>query len=198
MQYTDPERLHLASIAATYFGRPDTNNTQRPLTLIKNQHDSFLKSQFVRFEYESSIASYNHLATYTLATACIPMELRACKTSRVLINNEYILPQDMKNPEKVESDLIKNITLYHNLTETESIETARYLMPQGISTKYTISWSFLLLAKHFFPDRLWGEWIMAETKLLAQMMWDHLISQDKDLWESIKSTYKGDSHENSL
>lgn len=185
-QYTDPQRTELADIAAVYMQKKDNDNIKRPLRLIEMGHDSFLKSQFARFHYKTSLATYMHLATYTLQTGAPPFELRASQSLRASKPDDCMLPSDAKDAPLVMEAILQNAETYQRLIEKgEKPQTARYAAPQGLIVEYTISWSFLLLGKHFFVDRLWSPGAMPETKEIAQQMFDLVVDKDRDLWYAI-------------
>lgn len=190
VQYTDPGRTHLAEIAAIYLGKEDTDNLERPLRLIRKKEDSFLKSQIARFRYRTSLVTYGHLVTYTQAKGIIPLDLRAAKGFRASQATDLYAPSDAKNQNLVREKIQESLAAYQALLDAgEKPQVARYALPQGAMIEYTMGWSFLLLGKHFFPDRLWIPGAAPETKLVAEKMW-HLVSkQDPELWDTIWNTY---------
>lgn len=195
-QYTDPERLELAEIASVYLNKSDTDNVKRPLRLIRQRHDAFLKSQFCRFTYRTSVATYAHLATYSLAAGAPPPELRASQSLRASKADEVFVPADALNKEETTRVVVDAFDAYHELlSQGEKPQVARYAAPQGVMVSYTMTWSFLLLAKHFFPDRLWVPGAMLETHTVAKRMWEEVHKQDPELWDTIYEVYGLARHE---
>lgn len=190
VQYTDPGRKNLAEIAAIYLGKGDKDNLKRPLRLIRAKEDSFLKSQLARFRYRTSLATYGHLVTYTQAKGIIPLDLRAARGFRASKAQDVYIPADAKNPDLVRQKIHEALKAYQDLLDAgEKPQVARYALPQGAMIEFTMSWSFLLLAKHFFPDRLWLPGAAPETRLVAQKMWDLVFKEDPELWGTIWETY---------
>ena len=187
-QYSDPKREHLAEIAKIYLNKSD-DDPRRPLRLIEQGHTAFLKSQFVRFEYQTSAVAYSHLATYSLANGTPPLELRACQSLRATKGANVYIPDETRHPKIVTAVVEQNFDDYVELLEEEKPQVARYAAPQGTMVKYTLSWSFLLLAKHFFPERLWTPGALPETKEVAEEMWFLVAEQDRELWQVIYEQY---------
>lgn len=194
VRYTDPDRAYLAKAAAVYLGKTDTDNTRRPLTLLKKKHAlNIFRGETARFDFRTSKVIYDHMVTYTTAT------LRACGGLRANLATVYVPPVEDDDPRYVEignrhlkdyQDLVHGIDPEtQDPIKKKRLQSARTVAPTGVELHYTMEFNFSTLIEKFFPQRLWVPGAQPDTVELAQAMWDLVYAQDPELWDVVKELY---------
>lgn len=178
----------LAYVASVYMNKPDMFNFDRVLKIVGRKEDSILEFGHATFEYRTSLVVRDHLIRYRLASI-------AAAGLRYNEATAFVLPPEVEDPE--EQEVFRrlyesSLEAYRRLrSERVKREAARYLIPAGIEVRYVMQWNFRHLATTFFPQRLWGAGVQAETREVAEKMFRLLEERDPELWQTVRQVYGG-------
>lgn len=194
LRYSDPTREHLAKSAAVYLGKPDHDNTRRPLGIIKKDHSlAIFRGEHARFEFKTSKVVYDHLITYTTAN------MRACGGLRANEAQVFVPPVEDTDPiykEIGEQHLANYQSLVRGIDpqtddpiKKKRLQAARSVAPMSVELHYIFEFNLGTLIEAVFPQRLWIPGAQQDTKEVAQLMFDLVYEQDPELWDLIVDKY---------
>lgn len=188
-RYSDPERLNMAHSAAIYLHKPDTNNTKRPLRIIRDGHvPAILRGEMAEFVFHGvSKEVYDHLVTYST------MNMRVAGGFRANVAEGYTMPSDKtKLPSLVEHILKENYNNYLTLAHSETPQVARAAAPINVKMPpFKMQFNLLTLAQSVFPQRIWDKGAQGNTVKVVEGMYRLVYEQDPELWATIY-TYMGE------
>lgn len=194
LRYSDPDRKSLAKAASVYLGKKDEGNIRRPLNIIKKNHTlAIFRGEHARFEFRTSKVVYDHLITYTTA------DMRACGGLRANEATVFVPPVGDDDPIYAEIGN-RHLEDYRNLVhgidphtqdpiKKKKLESARSVAPTSVELHYIFQFNFTTLIESLFPQRIWTPGAQADTKLVAQKMFDLVYEQDPELWGLVKEYY---------
>lgn len=182
-RYSDPDRMSLAESAAIYLGKPDRDNTRRPLSIIKQGHvPEIFRGEHAKFEFvDVSKEVYDHLVTYTTR------DMRAAGGNRALTSDDFALPSDkVKNEEAVRMNIACSFTAYQELLELgETTQVARSAMPVAAKMNpFVYQFNFLTLMQSVFNQRIWQKGAQGNTVKVVKGMFALVHAQDAELWDT--------------
>ena len=187
VRYSDPLRLNLARNAAIYLGKEDKDNIRRPLNILRMGHTlEIFRGESVEFLFNGvSKEVYDHLTTYTTRN------MRVTCGNRAKLSNGWVMPSDkMKLPSFVGTVIQEVHKWYHELANTESPQVARSAMPCGATmNEFVIQFNFATLMQAVFPQRIWTHGAQGNTRIVVQRMYELLLEEDKELWETVEECY---------
>lgn len=187
-RYSDPERLNAARNAAIYLGKPDRDNTRRPLSIVRQGHvPEVFRGEFAEFEFiDVSKEVYDHLVTYTTRN------MRVAGGNRALTSDDFTMPSDkMKDNDAVYWRVQGSMDNYRDLLEAgETPQVARSAMP--ISAKlnpFVFQFNLLTLAQAVFKQRIWEKGAQGNTVKVVKGMFDLVHDVDPELWDTFNEWY---------
>lgn len=181
-RYSDPDRTNLARNAAIYLGKPDRDNTRRPLSIIKQGHvPEIFRGETVEFEFiDVSKEVYDHLVTYTTRN------MRAAGGNRALTSDSYTLPSDkVKSVDDVKAAVRESMSCYqHLLSIGETPQVARSAMPVAAKMNpFVYQFNFLTLMQSVFNQRIFQKGAQGNTVKVVKGMWALVRAVDPALWD---------------
>lgn len=187
VRYSDPLRLNLARNAAIYLGKEDKDNIRRPLNILRMGHTlEIFRGESVEFLFNGvSKEVYDHLTTYTTRN------MRVTCGNRAKLSNGWVMPSDkMKLPSFVGTMVQEIHKLYLEVGRNESPQVARSAMPCGATmNEFVIQFNFATLIQAVFPQRIWTHGAQGNTRIVVQRMYELLLEEDKELWETVEECY---------
>lgn len=187
VQYTDPDRKVMAEVCRIYMGMKDLD-TQRPLRLLMQEHDSFLESLDIQVSVISSVACRDQAFRNKLARAMASRGFRANVASQI------VPPHEIWNDE-AKMEVFKLMAEHHLETIDDLLhigfkpQEARALLGLGAVCEWTYRVNARLLAHSIFRDRLWVSGYQHEIGIMAKRMWELIREHDKELWDTIEWIY---------
>jgi hypothetical protein len=198
VRYSDPDRKSLAHAAAVYLGKPDTDNTRRPLTMIKKRDAlTIFRGESARFEFRTSKVVFDHLVRYST------LNMVACGGLRANLATEFVVPPEILGTPM--EDLVRGIgndslEIYRALaggidpetqepTEKLRLQAARSVAPMSVKLHYVMEFNFGTLIEAVFPQRIWTPGAQLDTRLVVEEMYSHVFGQDPELWGLIYDYY---------
>ncbi len=183
-RYSDPERLNAARNAAIYLGKPDRDNTRRPLNIIKMGHvPEIFRGEYAEFEFvDVDKVTYDHLITYTTRN------MRVAGGNRALTSDDYTLPSDkIKDPQAVQDAIDNSMWNYKQLLQNgETKQVARAAMPVSAKMNpFVYQFNFVTLMQSIFPQRLWEKGAQGNTVKVVKGMWELVHHIDPELWDTV-------------
>lgn len=187
IQYTDQDRRVMAEVCRIYQGMKDLD-TQRPLRLIMQEHDSFLECLDIQVAVISSIACRDQAFRNKLARSMASRGFRANVASQI------VPPHEIWNDEaKMEVFQLKAERQLKDIDELLELgfkpQEARALLGLGAVCEWTYRVNARLLAHSIFRDRLWVKGYQHEIGLMAKRMWEQIRAYDPELWDVIEWVY---------
>lgn len=187
-RYTDPDRLNLADSSAVYLGKPDTDNTKRPLNIMRLGHAlEVYRAESATFKfYGVPKQVYDHLITYKTIQA------RIAGGNRALVSDTYTLPSDrMKDPSIVATKMKDAHQAYLDLIEAgETGQVARSAMPVNANMNpFKLQFNFQTLIESLFVQRIWELGAQGRTVEVVQGMFWLCHAMDPELWEQVYELY---------
>lgn len=183
-RYSDPQRLNAARNAAIYLGKPDRDNTRRPLSIIKMGHvPEVFRGEYAEFEFvDVDKTTYDHLITYTTRN------MRVTGGNRALTSDDYTLPSDkIKNLQSVQDAIDNSLWNYKQLLQNgETKQVARAAMPVSAKMNpFVYQFNFVTLMQSIFPQRLWEKGAQGNTVKVVKGMWELVHHVDPALWDAV-------------
>lgn len=183
LRYSDPERKYLAEAAATYLDKPDIDNINRPLSLIRLGHAlEIFRGEHARFKFTKTTKQvYDHLVTYKT------MDMRVAGGNRANISKGYTPPIDRtKNPLLVDKFLEDSMHMYHTLAEIETPQVARAIQPvNSHMVAFILQFNFQTLIESLFVQRIWEKGAQGLTVETVKGMWELCHAVDAELWDVV-------------
>jgi hypothetical protein len=194
IRYSDPERKYLAHAAAVYLGKPDIDNINRPLNIMKKGDTlAIFRGESARFEFRTTKIVYDHLITYTTAN------MRACGGLRANEATVFVPPAEDDDPiykQLGEKHLQAYRDLVHGIhPETQDpqkkkrLQAARSIAPMSVQLHYIFEFNFATLIEAIFPQRIWTPGAQLDTKQVVQRMFELVREQDPELWDLAYELY---------
>lgn len=202
IRYTDADRKSMAHAAAVYLGKEDTENTRRPLSIIKKQDTlAIFRGEHARFEFWTSKVVYDHLVTYTT------MEMRAAAGLRANLATEFVTPVEVLGldiEDTIQQYGEEHLAAYQALVrgidpntqdpaEKVRLQAARSIAPMSVRLHYMIQFNLATLIEALFPQRIWTPGAQRDTYLVALEMFALVFEQDPALWSLIEEYYGTDA-----
>jgi hypothetical protein len=187
-RYTDPDRLNLAHSSALYLGKPDIENTKRPLSIMKLGHalEVFRGESATFVYYNVSKQVYDHLVTYKT------MQMRVAGGNRALVSSDFTMPTDkMRNPLDVYNAIDRSMMHYHELLDNgETPQVARSAMPINANMHpFKLQFNFQTLIESLFVQRIWEKGAQGLTVNVVKAMWELCHAVDPELWDTVYELY---------
>jgi hypothetical protein len=183
-RYSDPYRLNAARNAAIYLGKPDRENTRRPLSIIRQGHvPEIYRGEYAEFEFvDVDKVTYDHLITYTTRN------MRVTGGNRALTSNDYTVPSDkIKDSQFVEANIQQSMKAYKNLIQQgETPQVSRSAMPVSAKLNpFVYQFNFVTLMQSLFTQRIWEKGSQGNTVKVVKGMWELVHHVDSELWDTV-------------
>lgn len=187
-RYSDPDRLSLADSAAYYLGKPDHDNTRRPLSIMRMGHAlEIFRGENATFVFKGvSKEVYDHLCTYKT------MNMRVAGGNRALTSDDFTMPSDkMKNPALVELAISNSMNEYRRLLKAgETPQVARAAMPVNAQLNpFKLQFNFQTLIQALFVQRIFELGAQGNTVKVVRGMFALVHRVDPELWETVYECY---------